>query len=130
MGLDIPRFLDVVKAFYRNNHFPMHFIFQKDDNTKHLGILKDGVIKGEYKEQERMYVHKTFISYKTANLLSHDSKKELLATLKYSIDSFEKTEFEFAKKGLKNLYKFMSEIEKEVSLEKTMPILVSNKNGD
>jgi len=82
MGLNIPLILDVVKAYYRNNHFPMQFHFAQDEKTKYIGILKDGIIKGDYHEKGNLYVHKTYVSYKTANLLSHDTKKELLATLK------------------------------------------------
>jgi hypothetical protein len=129
MGLNIPLLFDVVKAYYRNNFYPMQFFFQKDDKTKYLGILKDGVTRGEYHEKEKVYLNKTFISYKTANLLSHDSKKELLKTLKYNMDSFNKSEFEFAKKGLESLYKFMSEIEKGFSSEKTVSTLAANENG-
>jgi hypothetical protein len=120
MGLNIPLFLDVVKAYYRNNFYPMECHFPKDEKTNYIGILKDGVIRGEYHEKGKMYVHKTFISYKTANLLSHDAKKELLTTMKYNMDSIERAELGFAKKGIENLYKFMSVIENELLLEKTV----------
>lgn len=120
MDLNIPLFLDVVKTYYRNNYYPMQFYFPKDEKTKYIGILKEGVIKGEYHEKGKMYVHKTFISYKTANLLSHDAKKELLATLMQNMDSIERAGFAHAKKGLGLLYKFISEIESGVLSKKNV----------
>ena len=118
MFLNIPLFIDVVKAYYRNNYYPLEFYYPKDEKTKYIGLLKEGVIYGAFHEKGRMYVHKTFISYKTANLLSHDAKKELLATLKHNMDSIERAELVHAKKGLGLLYKFMAEIESGILSEK------------
>ena len=117
MGLNIPLILDVVKAYYRNNHFPMQFHFPQDEKIKYIGILRDGIIKGDYHENEKLYVHKTYISYKTANLLSHNTKKELLASLKEIMVLMEREKMEPEKKGLVVLYKFMAEFESGILLE-------------
>lgn len=83
MNLNIPNVLDIVKLFNTQNpetNYAMGPEFE--GRNKYFGIVKEGFVLGEYIEEDKWYVNKTFINRATPDSIVGSTEKSIINSLK------------------------------------------------
>ena len=86
MDLAMPNLLDVVKYYMKNNYLVnTKQLPETDGKIKAIGIIREGIIFGDYDSANQFWVFKTFIRNETANLSSISERIKLINNLKNAL---------------------------------------------
>lgn len=91
MKLDIPNLLDVVKHYVEHNYSILYYLFPEvDGRRKFYGTVKEGYVMGEFIEDDKLFIQKTFICKEGSTLKATAYEKECLANVMEELKQIDK----------------------------------------
>jgi hypothetical protein len=91
MKLDIPNLMDVVKHYIEHNYTILYNLFPEiEGRRKFYGAVEEGFVMGEYIEDDKLFIQKTFISKESSNAKATAYEKECLASVTEELKQIDK----------------------------------------
>ena len=106
MELDIPNTMDVIKLFNKQNiTIDYRTIPVEEGKINTVGIVNDGFLLGEYIEEDKWYLNKTFIAKSILNSRVSAIERTTIDSIKNLILKIDKEKEKERHAGLMKLYK-------------------------
>jgi len=109
LQLNLSRPIDAVIRFFNTNGYLQHIMYEKNGTWKTMGICKEGITFGEFQNEEKWLVNKTFITKNMAFAKQIKIEKGLIEELEAEVmlgsmfENFNEAEYKMKKEVLSSI---------------------------
>ena len=83
LALNYP--LDIVKRFFAHSGYSDHKLIEKKDRLFSMGVTAEGILLGDYWEEHRWLINRTFVNRDLYSAYQDETEKELITEMEEEI---------------------------------------------